>query len=33
MDWNKKTVQEISWNGEISNYEEKLRIANKIAKE
>lgn len=32
MDWNKKTVQEISWNGEISNYEEKLRIANKIAK-
>ena len=32
MNWNKKTVQEISWNGEISNYEEKLRIANKIAK-
>lgn len=32
MDWNKKTVQEIAWNGEISNYEEKLRIAKKIAK-
>ncbi len=32
MDWNKDTVQEIAWNGEISNYEEKLRIANKIAK-
>lgn len=31
MDWNKKTVQEIAWNGEISNYEEKLRIAKKIA--
>lgn len=32
MDWNKNTVQEIAWNGEISNYEEKLRIAKKIAK-
>lgn len=32
MDWNKNTVQEINWNGEISNYEEKLRIAKKIAK-
>ena len=32
MEKKKKTVQEISWNGEISNYEEKLRIANKIAK-
>lgn len=32
MDWNKNTIQEIAWNGEISNYEEKLRIAKKIAK-
>ncbi len=32
MDWNKNTVQEINWNGEISNYEAKLRIAKKIAK-
>lgn len=32
MNWNEKTVQEIAWNGEISNYEEKLRIAKKIAK-
>lgn len=31
MDWNKETVQKIEWNGEISNYEEKLRIAKKIA--
>lgn len=32
MDWNKETVQKIEWNGEISNYEEKLRIGKKIAK-
>lgn len=31
MDWNKETVQKIEWNGEISNYEEKLRIGKKIA--
>lgn len=31
MDWNKETVQKIEWNGDISNYEEKLRIAKKIA--
>ena len=30
MDWNKETVQKMEWNGEISNYEEKLRIAKKI---
>lgn len=32
MDWNKEIVQRIEWNGEISNYEEKLRIAKNIAK-
>ena len=31
MDWNKKNVQGIQWNGEISNYDEKLAIAKKIA--
>ena len=31
MDWNKETVQKIEWNGEISNYDEKLRIGKKIA--
>lgn len=31
MNWNEKTAQKIEWNGEISNYEEKLRIAKKIA--
>lgn len=31
MDWNKENVQKIEWNGEISNYEEKLRIGKKIA--
>lgn len=31
MDWNKETAQKIEWNGEISNYEEKLRIGKKIA--
>ncbi len=30
MDWNKETVQKMEWNGEISNYDEKLRIAKKI---
>ncbi len=30
MDWNKETVQKMEWNGEISNYEDKLRIAKKI---
>ena len=32
MDWKKETMQKIEWNGEISNYEEKLRIAKNIAK-
>ncbi len=32
MKWNEKTAQKIEWNGEISNYEEKLRIAKNIAK-
>jgi len=32
MDWNKETLQKIEWNGEISNYEEKLKIAQKLAK-
>lgn len=31
MEWNKEKVQKIEWNGEISNYEEKLRIAKNIA--
>lgn len=31
MDWNKKYAQRSEWNGEISNYEEKLAIAKKIA--
>ncbi len=31
MNWNKEIVQKMEWNGEISNYEEKLRIAKKIA--
>ena len=30
MDWNKEMMQKIEWNGEISNYEEKLRVAKKI---
>ncbi len=30
MDWNKESVQKMEWNGEISNYEEKLRIAKKV---
>lgn len=30
MDWSKNAQQKIEWNGEISNYEEKLRIAKKI---
>lgn len=31
MDWKKEVAQKIEWNGEISNYEQKLRIAQKIA--
>lgn len=31
MEWNKETVQKMEWNGEISNYEEKLRIAKRLA--
>lgn len=31
MEWNKNVSQKIEWNGEISNYEEKLRIAKKVA--
>lgn len=31
MEWNKNVLQKIEWNGEISNYEEKLRIAKKVA--
>ena len=30
MDWNREIVQRIGWNGEISNYEEKLRVAKKV---
>lgn len=30
MNWDKEMVQKIEWNGEISNYEEKLRVAKKI---
>lgn len=32
MDWNKDTLQKIEWNGEISNLEQKLEIAKKLAK-
>ncbi len=32
MDWNRDIAQKIEWNGEISNYEEKLRIAKNVAK-
>lgn len=31
MDWKKEIAQKIEWNGEILNYEEKLRIGKKIA--
>lgn len=31
MDWNKETKQTIEWNGEISNFEQKLAIAKRIA--
>lgn len=31
MDWKKEIAQKIEWNGEITNYEEKLRIAKKLA--
>lgn len=30
MDWNKDISQKIEWNGEISNYEDKLKIAKRI---
>ena len=32
MDWNENVVQKLEWNGEISNIEEKQKIAEKIAK-
>lgn len=32
MNWNEETIQKIEWNGEISNLEQKLQIAKKIAK-
>ena len=32
MNWDEKTIQKIKWNGEISNLEQKLQIAKKIAK-
>ncbi len=32
MNWNKEIIQKIEWNGEISNLEQKLQIAKKIAK-
>lgn len=32
MNWNKDTLQKIEWNGEISNLEQKLEIAKKLAK-
>lgn len=31
MYWNDKFVQKLEWNGEISNLEEKQKVANKIA--
>lgn len=30
MEWNKDISQKIEWNGEISNYEDKLKIAKRI---
>ena len=30
MNWNKEIAQKMEWNGEISNYEEKLKVAKKI---
>ena len=31
MNWNENVVQKIEWNGEISNIEEKQRVAEKVA--
>ena len=31
MYWDEKVVQKLEWNGEISNLEEKQKIADKIA--
>lgn len=31
MYWDEKVVQKLEWNGEISNFEEKQKIADKIA--
>lgn len=32
MQWDEKVVQELEWNGNITNLEEKLKVAKKIAK-
>ena len=32
MYWNENVVQKLEWNGEISNLEEKQKIAEKIAR-
>ena len=32
MYWNEEIVQKLEWNGEISNLDEKQKIAEKIAK-
>lgn len=31
MDWKEHVIQKLEWNGEISNLEEKLKVAKKIA--
>lgn len=31
MDWKENVIQKLEWNGEISNLEEKLKVAKKIA--
>lgn len=32
MNWNENIVQKLEWNGEISNLEEKQKVAEKVAK-
>ena len=31
MNWNEENIQKIEWNGEITNYNDKLEVAKKIA--
>lgn len=32
MNWNENVIQKLEWNGEISNLEEKQKVAEKVAK-